>query len=154
MINLAFFTFGIGMGLIGIWGIISTLRKPPRHSSAEIAHYKQILELLFTIKTENRIMNAETKALLDELKAEAAEQTTVVGSVVTLFGTLTTKIDDLLNKPDEELRAGLTEVRDAFDQGNKALAEAVTKNTPAEGQPGEETGGDEGNGEGENENEG
>jgi len=71
---------------------------------------------------ENRIM-----AALDDLTAEVEENTSVVASAVTLLKGLKEKLDAAGTDPVK-----LKALSNQLDTQNKALAEAVAANTPAE----------------------
>lgn len=71
---------------------------------------------------ENRIM-----AALDDLQAEVEENSTVIGSAVALLKGLKEKLDAAGTDPVK-----LKALSDQLDAQNKALAEAVAANTPAE----------------------
>lgn len=76
---------------------------------------------------ENLIM-----ASLDDLKAEVSGLTDVVTSVVTLLDGLKTQLDEALATGDP---AAVQSVIDSLETEKQALADAVTRDTPAAATP-------------------
>ena len=121
--------FILGAGAVSL---IYYLLKPKLGTGVLINHYRQILELLFTIKQNQESMNAENKALLQQIIDQVSAENTVIGSAVTLLTTFKQKLDDALNGKDEDLRASLTNLSTLVGQGKDQLASAVVANTPAD----------------------
>lgn len=82
------------------------------------------------------IINSKINTMSDALTTlveEVAENTSVTQSAITLLQGLKAKLDAAGTDPVK-----LKELSDSLDASNKALADAVTKNTPAETPPTEE----------------
>lgn len=72
-------------------------------------------------------------AALDVLTTEVSEATTVMASAVTLLTGLKTKLDEAIEKLNQgDNGAALTALSAELDTSSNALAEAITKNTPAQ----------------------
>jgi len=133
--SLSFLTIGF------LLGILFTHATPKKPDGAIINHYRQILELLFTIKQNQESMNAQTKALLDDLLAKVTAEGTVIDSAAGLLTDLHDKLTDALNGDDTDLRDSVTNIANLVGQGKDKLAAAVQANTIAD--PGTSTGGDQ-----------
>jgi hypothetical protein len=89
--------------------------------TAEALITRAVVALESLAKTENKIM-----AVLDDLEAEVANQTTVEASVEALLANLATAIQNA--GPDQ---ARLQAVLDTIKTNDSKLAAAVAANTPA-----------------------
>ena len=90
-----------------------------------------ILELVIYRKVAKKMAELDTK--LDALEAEVAEDLTVDQSAVTLITGLSQLLKDALaNGSTAEQVARVQAIVDKLDAQNKALADAVAANTPAE----------------------
>jgi len=86
-------------------------------------------------RIESKIDTLTTKenkemALIDDLQATVAQQTTVIGSVVTLVQGLKAALDAAGTDPVK-----LQAIKDALDANDTTLANLVVQNTPASGNP-------------------
>jgi len=86
-----------------------------------------ILQAIAAIARNQEIIMGE----LDTLKTEVSETTTVMASAVTLLQGLKQKLDEAIASGNPEALAALSA---ELDTNTNALAQAITENTPAEGQ--------------------
>ena len=92
----------------------------------------------FEIVATSKILRAldqlgkQIMAALENLRTEVGETKTVMGSAVTLLDGLNQKLKDAIASGDP---AQIQALSDELDASTNQLAEAITRNTPAEGEP-------------------
>ena len=92
----------------------------------------------FEIVATSKILRAldqlgkQIMAALENLRTEVGETKTVMGSAVTLLDGLNQKLKDAIASGDP---AQIQALSDELDASTNPLAEAITRNTPAEGEP-------------------
>ena len=86
---------------------------------------------IYALLTKQGALAMGLKEDVDNLVAEVEENTTVVGSVQTLLTQLTSMLTSLKDQiADPAAQAALQQAITTLDANNKAIAAAVTANTP------------------------
>lgn len=120
--------------------IIAVLRIPSRNQldGAIINQYRQTLELLFNIQKNQSDMNAATKALLDGILGKVTAQGTVITSGIALLvnikGLLDKAVQNAGPDADPDFVAEVQGISDGLGAQTVSLTNAITANTPTEGQ--------------------